>query len=266
MSAKLFLHDHPVSSYAQKVRIALREKNLPYDFKTPTGLGSGKPIPELEQANVRLEVPALEDGDLKIFDSTIILEYLEDKFPDKPLRAADPAARARHRMIEDVCDTTYEAINWAYGEITWFERASGDLKEKLVAQVKAQTAEMQAWLAAQLGDKPYFSGAEFGYADVCVAPVYNRSVFYGFGAAEGSPLAAWHKRICERESIKATFAEMLEGTKIMSGAMAKGFQAGGFRREYRDHRLEFMVKSGGMAIVLDGIEKNTIRFSWPDAK
>ena len=104
---KLFLHDHPVSSYAQKIRIALREKDIPFDFKTPAGLGSGKKIPNLAAANPRLEVPALEDGDFKIFDSKVILGYLEDKYPEKPLMPKDPKQRAIARMIEEVCDTQY---------------------------------------------------------------------------------------------------------------------------------------------------------------
>ena len=104
---KLFLHDHPVSSYAQKIRIALRERNIDFDFQTPRGLGSGQKLPDLEAANPRLEVPALEDGDFKIFDSKVILGYLEDKYPQKPLLPKDPKQRAIARMIEEVCDTQY---------------------------------------------------------------------------------------------------------------------------------------------------------------
>lgn len=104
---RLFLHDHPVSSYAQKIRIALREKSIPFDSKTPKGLGSGQHIPELAAANLRLEVPALEDDGFKIFESSVILDYLEDKFPEKPLLPKDPKDRATARMIEEVCDTQY---------------------------------------------------------------------------------------------------------------------------------------------------------------
>lgn len=107
-SNKLFLHDHPVSSYAQKIRIALREKNIPFDFATPKGLGSGQQLPGLSAANPRLEVPALEDGEFKIFDSTVILGYIEDKFPEKPLLPKGAKERAVARMIEEVCDTHYE--------------------------------------------------------------------------------------------------------------------------------------------------------------
>jgi glutathione S-transferase len=111
--SKLFLHNHPVSSYAQKVRIALREKNTPLDHAVPANLGTGQDNADLSAANPRQEVPALVDGSTRIFDSTIILEYLEDKYPEHPLLPprSDPAARARARMIEDVCDTHYEAVN-----------------------------------------------------------------------------------------------------------------------------------------------------------
>lgn len=125
---------------------------------------------------------------------------------------------------------------------------------------------MLTWLAEKLGDNPYFHGSEFGYADICVAPVLNRSVFYGFGPEKGTPLQLWHSRICERESIQKTFEEMLGGTRLMAGKMAQAFAQGGHRREYRDHRLEFMIKSGGLEIVTEGMKKNTIRFSWSEAK
>ena len=110
--SKLFLHDHPASSYAQKVRMALREKGIPFEKEVPDGLGSGQKLPGLSDANPRVEVPALVDGDFKIFDSKVILQYLEEKYPEHPLLPKDPKERAETRMIEEVCDTAYEAINW----------------------------------------------------------------------------------------------------------------------------------------------------------
>ncbi|RMY50410.1 hypothetical protein D0863_14885 [Hortaea werneckii] len=265
--SKLFLHDHPVSSYAQKVRIALREKGIPFDYATPKGLGTGQRLPDLAEANPRLEVPALViDDDFKIFDSKVILGYLEDEYPETPLLPKDPKQRAQARMIEEVVDTQYEAINWAYGEIAWCHRAEGELAEHLISQIKYQTLTLQAWLTMRLGNAPYFSGSEFGFADLCVAPVLNRSVYYGFGPARDTALQAWHARISERESVRKTFAEMAEAAKVMEGgALARAFMEGSVaRREYRDHRLEWMVKSGGIEIVMEGLRKGNIRFSWPD--
>ncbi|KAF8212761.1 glutathione S-transferase domain-containing protein [Mycena galopus ATCC 62051] len=266
-SPTLFLHDHPVSSYAQKIRIALREKDIPFNRAVPDGFGLGKDVPTLSAANPRLEVPALEDGDLKIFDSTVILGYLEDKYDDKKkLLPASPADRARAKMIEEVCDTQYEAINWAYSEIVWSQRAEGELKDHLLHQIEHQTATIQNWLAEKLGDREFFNGDSFGYADVCVAPILHRSVYYGFGPAEGSPLDRWHQRIQQRQSVATTFAEMEEGAKVMSKGLKTVFIDGQGKREYRDHRLEWLVKSGGIDIVLEGLKQNNIRFSWPHAK
>jgi glutathione S-transferase len=207
-------------------------------------------------------VPALIDGDVRIFDSTIILEYLEDKFPSPPLLPRDPAARANARMIEELCDTLYEAVNWGLSEIRWFKRAEGEQAEKMKATAARQTAELQGWLTDKLGDAQWFNGASFGWADLSVAPYVNRSFHYGFGTEPGSPLDKWRDRIRERPSVAKTFREFEAASERMGDAAAR-LASGAIRREYRDHRLEWMMKSGGVQIVLDGMARNNIRFTWP---
>jgi glutathione S-transferase len=258
----MLLYEHPLSSYAQKVKIALREKGLTFDLETPRVLGSGNSAGLFAAASLRLEVPALIDGDARIFDSTIILEYLEDKFPAPALLPRDPLARAEARMIEDVCDTLYEAINWGLGEIQWFKRAEGRLADDLKTKAASQTRELLEWLTGKLGTKQWFGGASFGWADLSVAPYLNRSVHYGIGPAANTPLAAWHQRLCVRPSVAATFKEFEGATQAMATA-AERLASGAFRREYRDHRLEWMMKSGGVQVVLDGLAKDNIRFTWP---
>jgi glutathione S-transferase/RNA polymerase-associated protein len=122
----LVIYEHPLSPYAQKVKIALDEKGVPYEAKMPNAIGSGQPDLEFLKANPRGEVPALIDGDVSIFDSTIILEYIEDKWPAPPMLPKSPAARATARTIEEVMDTLFEPINWGMGEIRWFRRAEGE--------------------------------------------------------------------------------------------------------------------------------------------
>ena len=258
----MLLYEHPLSSYAQKVKIALREKGLAFEVETPAALGSGTAAGSFAAASPRNEVPALIDGDARIFDSTIILEYLEDKFPTPPLLPRDPAARAEARMIEDVCDTLYEAINWGLSEIRWFKRAEGEQAEAMRATAARQTAELQAWLTEKLGGRDWFNGAGFGWADLSVAPYVNRSFHYGLGTQDGSPLARWRDRLRERPSVAATFKEFEAAAERMCDGAAR-LASGAIRREYRDHRLEWMMKSGGVQIVLDGLAKNNIRFTWP---
>jgi glutathione S-transferase len=258
----MLLYEHPLSSYAQKVKIALREKGLDFKVETPPALGSGKAEGAFAAASPRNEVPALIDGDVRIFDSTIILEYLEDKFPAPPLLPRDPAARANARMIEELCDTLYEAVNWGLSEIRWFKRAEGEQAEKMKATAARQTAELQGWLTDKLGDAQWFNGASFGWADLSVAPYVNRSFHYGFGTEPGSPIDKWRDRIRERPSVAKTFREFEAASERMGDAAAR-LASGAIRREYRDHRLEWMMKSGGVQIVLDGMARNNIRFTWP---
>ncbi len=95
-----------------------------------------------------------------------------------------------------------------------------------------------------------------------MAPYVNRSFTYGLGTADGSPLALWLGRLRERPSVAATFRESDAAAQALADAATR-IASGAMRREYRDHRLEWMMKSGGVQIVLDGLAKNNIRFTWP---
>ncbi|KAM3414511.1 hypothetical protein BST61_g9670 [Cercospora zeina] len=284
-SPNLFLWDHPISSYAQKCRMALRFKSLRFQFETPANLGSGDVNPSFLSANPRMEVPALivtttannnnidgssggkeAEEEFKIFDSTAIMMYLEEAFPETPsMLPRDARSRAEARMIEEVCDTHYEAINWAMGEIVWFERAEGAEAERLIAAAKEQTGQILSWLEKKLGEKKFFHGDEgVGYADFCVAPFLNRSVMNGMGPEKGSKLQRWHERVGDVECVKKTFAEVEAALPGMRKMGADGWKKGsGRRREYRDHRLEWMVKNGAIGIVSKGLEDGNVRFSWP---
>ena len=258
----MLLYEHPLSSYAQKVKIALREKGVEFKAEIPPALGSGAAGGEFAACGPRNEVPALLDGEARIFDSTIILEYLEDKFPSPPLLPKDPVGRANARMIEEVCDTLYEAVKWGLSEIRWFKRAEGEQAEKMTATAARQTAELQAWLTERLDGRDWFNGAAFGWADLSVAPYLNRSFHYGLGTPPGSPLARWRERVRARPSVALTFREFEAATERMADA-AMLLSSGALRREYRDHRLVWMMKSGGVDVVLSGLAKNNIRFTWP---
>jgi len=95
-----------------------------------------------------------------------------------------------------------------------------------------------------------------------VAPYLNRSFHYGLGTPDGSALARWRERVRARASVADTFREFEAAAAGMASA-ADRLASGAIRREYRDHRLEWMMKSGGVQIVLDGMAKGNIRFTWP---
>lgn len=144
----------------------------------------------------------------------------------------------------------------------WFRRAEGVLAEQLKAAALRDTQVLQAWLGERLGGAPWFGGDRFGWADAAAAPMVNRSVYYGMGPAAGSPLAQWHARLKERPSVQQTFAEFDQAAAAMAG-LADVYRSGGRSREYRDHRLEWMIRSGGIEVVQAGLRDRNIRFSWP---
>jgi glutathione S-transferase/RNA polymerase-associated protein len=254
----IVLYEHPLSPYAQKVKIALAEKRIDFECRLPDFM-SGRDD-AFAAANPRLEVPALVDGDTRVFDSTIILEYVEDRWPTPALLPAAPAERARVRMLEELCDTYVEPISWAAMEIRVFKRATGALAEQLLARGAQQAAGVHRYLERELAERPWFNGAAFGWGDLSVVPYVEGLANTGNPPPPGARLAAWHERVRARPSVAAAFAaaaQSMQGFEMIPQLV----ESGHFKREYRDHRLEWMIRSGGTEIVTEGMRKGNIRFS-----
>jgi len=260
----IVLWEHPLSPYAQKVKIALREKGIAFEARTPAGVGSGASPDGFADASPLMEVPALtlDDGSA-VFDSTIILEFLEQEYPKPALLPQNARLAAQARMIEEVVDTRYEAVNWALAEIRAFRRAEGAKAAELEARAAAQIAGLNAWLERRLEAGNWFCAPHFGWADLSVAPYVAGAQGMGLGPAPGSALANWLARALDRPSVAATIAEARQQSASLAvslEAARKAIEAGLFKRQYRDHRLEWMMRSGGAEIVLAGLANDTIRF------
>jgi glutathione S-transferase/RNA polymerase-associated protein len=257
--AMVILFEHPLSPYVQKVKIALREKNVAFEVRQPDILTGGSA--EFMATNPRAEVPSLVDGENVIFDSTIICEYVDEKWPEPALLPRDPGARARVRMIEDMCDTSYDPPCWGMMEIAAFRRAEGEAFERLASAAQEDVIGVNEWLTRMLGDRPWFNGDDFGWGDMAVAPFVKFASVVNMAPGPG-PLADWYARVSGRPTVAETFAEAdasLGGVDQLPAVMESGF----FKREYRDHRLDWMIRSGGIDVVLDGLRRDNIRFTYP---
>jgi glutathione S-transferase len=258
--------DHPLSPYGQKVKIALKEKSVPFEARMPDAIGSGSASGTFAAASPRGEVPALIDDDgTRVFDSSVILEYIEERWPDPPLLPGTAAERARVRQLEDVMDTHFEAITWGLSEITYFGRASGALADRLLERGGEQIRRWYQWLAGQLGSRAWFNGDAFGWGDLAVVPFVNGAV--GFGHAPDGVLGDWLARANERPSVaecaRQAAAVAFDNPEISLETVRAALESGQFKREYRDHRLEWMIKSGGLAVVQEGLERDNVRFIEP---
>ncbi|MEM1434200.1 MAG: glutathione S-transferase family protein [Pseudomonadota bacterium] len=259
-------YDHPLSPYAQKVKIALNEKGLEYETELPAALGSGTTAGDFAAGSPRGEVPLLVHGSVSVFDSTIILEYIEDQWPEPALLPGTPVERARVRMLEDAMDTHYEAINWGLSEIVHFRRAEGAAADALLEQARGQLDGWFRWLTAELGDRTWFNGDRFGWGDLAVLPYLNGSA--GFDCRPTQPaLVDWMARANDRDSVRPVVAAAqavgMDSDAVSLEAVHAALEQGLFKREYRDHRLEWMIKTGGLEIVRAGLERGNIRFIDP---
>jgi len=250
------LWEHPLSPYAQKVKIALREKGVAFEVRVPAGIGAGVRDDAFSSASPRREVPAFEHDGHTIFDSRIITDYIEETWPSPAISPASPVDRARGRMIEEAVDTQLEAIGWGLMELRVFKRGDDALRGALEVEAQRQIDQAHGWLERQLGSAPYFGGDAFLRADMALIPHLDGPL----RAAPDSKLGQWLARCLSRESVASTRREAQASLAGMANVEA-AVKAGLFKRQYRDHRLEWMMRSGGVDIVLDGLKTETIRFS-----
>lgn len=253
----LILYEHPLSPYARKVKLALFEKHLDFERRHvgPRELDSE----EFRQISPRSEVPVLVDDGTVVFDSTVICEYLEERCTDPRLLPNDPKERARVRLLEEVADTSLEAALWALFEVHYFTRASGALAERLVAEATTCIERHFDRLERELASKPFLNGDLFGLADIAFVPHVAGAAQSGIKPGPKRPrLSDWVKRIRARDSVKrdAEQVRVFMATVAEEAALARDRP-----RQYRSHRVEWMLKHGGLSVVLDGIDKGTIQFS-----
>lgn len=214
------LYTHALSPYSAKVRIALEEKGLPYEEVALPIRRAGiveKPA-ELQEVNPRGEVPVLLDGDVRLYDSTVILEYLEERTPDPPLLPKGLGERARARQLEDFGDWLVAgAVNQLLDET--FRKPDPGLRDAARA-AEAAAAIRRAYdrLERALGERDAFAGV-FGAADIALYVPVMIAAFYGVAPdAEGAHprLAAWLERTGARPSVAREVAAQTEALRSLA--------------------------------------------------
>ena len=96
------VYGSPLSPYVRKVFLALQLKDLGFEQQD---MIPGAIPPEYYKISPLGKIPAFEDGDLTLCDSTVICEYLEEQYPEVPLRPNNPADRGHARWLEEYADT-----------------------------------------------------------------------------------------------------------------------------------------------------------------
>ncbi len=194
MSPRLRLISHKLCPYVQRAVIALTEKGVAFD-RIDIDLAN-KPDWFLKVSPLG-RTPVLQVGDTAIFESAVILEYLEETEP-KPLHPADPLRRAEHRGWIEFGSAVLNDIAGLYSAP---DEAAFKAK---AAQLGIRFARLEARIAAS----PWFDGAEFSLVDAVFGPVFRYfDVFDEIGEfgilADKPKLAPWRASLAARPSVKS---------------------------------------------------------------
>lgn len=196
------LYDAVPSSNSDRVKIALNEKGLAYDRVSLNLARRDQKKPEFLKLNPYGKVPVIDDGGKILFESCIINEYLDEKYPSPPLMPKDPYLRARGRILVDYGMNHLHVTYFALRDEFFFKK-EGERDQKLIAEKQRELRSMLGYLEEALGDKEYFLG-EFSLTDVDLWPRFGRLEDYGALPSPELPrLGAWIQRMKARASIKA---------------------------------------------------------------
>ncbi len=205
------LYSGPVSLFTAKVRIALAEKGLAYE-RTEVGWSITDRYlphhPEVVALNPKAEVPILVDGDVTLYDSTVILEYLEDRYPNPPLYPSHPAGKGRCRQLEAAADEVIFPFVWDLTEESLYPAGPAGRDGARLDHARAELARHHAELDKLLADCEYLCG-DFTVADI------GTFIMLGAAATLGAPpdgqhanLQAWLVRVGQRPSVAKEMGEM----------------------------------------------------------
>ncbi|KAG0466125.1 hypothetical protein HPP92_017130 [Vanilla planifolia] len=195
------LLDFWASPFGQRVRIALAEKGLEYDYYEENLAEKSELL--LKSNPVHKKIPVLIHEGRPVCESLIIVQYIDEVWPDRnPILPSDPYSRAQARFWADYIDKkVYEG-----GYKLW------KLKGEELEEAKKEFVEILQILEGELGDKEYFGGKNFGLVDIAMLPFsawfYAYEAYSGLSVETEAPkLAAWAKRCSERESVAKTLPD-----------------------------------------------------------
>ena len=196
-SSMIFFSD-PTSHYSHRVRIVLAEKGVTVDL---VEADSAQPPAELSELNPYNSLPTLVDRDLVLYESKVMMEYLDERFPHPPLLPVYPVARAEsrlliHRIEKDWCALVDSIMTTRSDNV--IKKASKELKEGITA------------IAPIFAEKPFFMSEEFTLVDCCIAPILWRLPSLGIdirSSKQTKPLLAYMDNLFARESFQESLSE-----------------------------------------------------------
>jgi glutathione S-transferase len=204
----LKLYSGPLSMFGAKAEIAIREKGVPFQLEMVPFTRShayDPKHPEVLRINPKRQVPVLVHGDLEIFDSTQLFEYLEDRFPDPPLWPAEPAARARARLLELKSDEVF------FPHVIRLMGLQDVPEDPASITARSALAAFYDDMDRQLADQREYLAGSYTFADIAFYMAQLFALRMGAPMTEAQPnLLIWRDRMTARPAVSAVVKPMVE--------------------------------------------------------
>jgi glutathione S-transferase len=194
--------------FGAKAEIALWEKAIPFELTMVAfdrQHGYEPKHPEVLRVNPKRQVPVLIDGDVEIFDSAQIFEYLEDKWPSPPLWPPSPAERARARQLELSSDQIFfpHVIS-----LMGLRGTPDPIDSPDWIKARAGIEEYYATMEITLTGRSYLAGA-FTYADIAFYMAQFFAARHTVPMTASNPnLLAWRRRVAQRPAVRRVIGAM----------------------------------------------------------
>jgi len=180
------LYSGTTCPFSQRCRNVLYEKGM--DFQIVDVDLYNKPE-DLAVMNPYNQVPVLVERDLILYQSNIINEYIDDRFPHPQLMPADPVMRARARLF------LYRFEKEMFSHVETLEKGN----QRIVDKARATIRDSLAQIAPVFTKQKYMLGEEFSMLDVAIAPLLWRLDFYGIQLPkQAAPLMKYAERLFSR--------------------------------------------------------------------
>lgn len=214
------LYSGPLSLFSAKTRIALGEKGLEHELIQVGWSRADRYIPhhpEVVRLNPNRKVPVLVDGEITVYDSTLIAEYVEEKYPDPALFPKSIAERARCRRQEADCDEIWFPLVWDLIDTRFYPSSGGRETEGRAEAAVLGMAELYSKLDQELAGRDYYCAA-FSVADIATAVFTFAASTLGAAPPESlKNVQAWMTRVQRRPTVASVMADL---TEAAASAMA----------------------------------------------
>ena len=195
------LYDFKSSPNCQRVKVVLAEKNLTYEIVPVDLRKQEQKKPEYLKLNPYGKVPVLTDDFTVLYESLIINEYLNEKYPDPPLMSKDPGGKAKARILIDYgmahFDSAYQKLRME------LMKDPKEQSQPIIDSAKSDLKKLLQRFEDEIGDQPYLMG-DFSLVDADLIPRFTR--LEGFGVLPDPALPRFGKymeRMKARPSVKA---------------------------------------------------------------